>query len=231
MGTAQQHPETIPSGLSSSDNDNTQDDVPSALHPDPYVVRSTFSNLEEAGDTMQLQKGYPTENYPNRRTEEERISYLGISHIILNKLLMLYCPESWQLALLILLETPIVDHSPVRALHLYRVFFSVPYLTSSPLGPLAVRDFARNVELLPKSKEDCQLDAVFREATNHDSFDRDIDELDVRGDSHIRLKFNHDPGRYRRTTRDFDSDETSFAFHKPACSKRIQRRQGCGSWE
>jgi hypothetical protein len=46
-----------------------------------------------------------------------------------------------------------------------------------------IRDFARNIELLRKSKEDCQLDMILREASNQiidNSFDRDIDELDVR---------------------------------------------------
>ena len=45
-----------------------------------------------------------------------------------------------------------------------------------------MRDFARIIELLRKSKEDCKLDAVLREAAAQmadDSFDRDVDELDV----------------------------------------------------
>src|ERR1700735_5672644 len=50
-----------------------------------------------------------------------------------------------------------------------------------PTLPPHIRDFARNIELLRKSKEDCKLDAVLRDAAGqpYDSFDRDVDELDV----------------------------------------------------
>ena len=51
-----------------------------------------------------------------------------------------------------------------------------------PTLPPHIRDFARNIELLRKSKEDCKLDAVLRDAAGQmadDSFDRDVDELDV----------------------------------------------------
>jgi len=44
------------------------------------------------------------------------------------------------------------------------------------------RDFARNIELPRKSKEDCPADAKLREQSNQavdDSFDRDVDELDL----------------------------------------------------
>ena len=43
------------------------------------------------------------------------------------------------------------------------------------------RHFARNIELLRKSKEDCHVDAKLRESANRaadDSFDRDVDELE-----------------------------------------------------
>ena len=52
-----------------------------------------------------------------------------------------------------------------------------------PTLPAHLRDFARNVELLRKSREDCQLDAKLRSTLNQvaDDFDRDVDELDQTG--------------------------------------------------
>jgi hypothetical protein len=50
-----------------------------------------------------------------------------------------------------------------------------------PILPPHIRDFARNVELLRKSKENYKLDTVLREAAGQmadNSFDRDVDELD-----------------------------------------------------
>jgi hypothetical protein len=42
-----------------------------------------------------------------------------------------------------------------------------------------IRDFARNIDLLRKSKEDCRIDAALREKTNsQDFFDQDINDVD-----------------------------------------------------
>jgi hypothetical protein len=42
-----------------------------------------------------------------------------------------------------------------------------------------IRDFARNIELLRKSKEDCRIDAALREKTNsQDFFDQDVNDAD-----------------------------------------------------
>ena len=75
-----------------------------------------------------------------------------------------------------------------------------------PSLPPHRQEFAKNVELLRKSKEDCQLDAILRkEADGIDgdgSFDRDIDELDLA---------------------DFDSDdEDETCFENPATNVNVE---------
>ena len=85
-------------------------------------------------------------------------------------LLGLFVP--WEdLALLFLRHATLPNHST-------RVWAAV-----EPTLPAHLRDFARNVELLRKSKEDCQLDAKLRSSVNQvaDDFDRNVDELDQTG--------------------------------------------------
>ena len=52
--------------------------------------------------------------------------------------------------------------------------------TASPTLSPHVRDFARNIELLRKSKEDCRIDAALREKANaQDFFDQEVDDVDI----------------------------------------------------
>jgi PIF1-like helicase len=49
-----------------------------------------------------------------------------------------------------------------------------------PTLPPHVRDFARNIELLRKSNEDCRIDAALREKANaQDFFDQEVDDVDI----------------------------------------------------
>ena len=78
-----------------------------------------------------------------------------------------------------------------------------------PTLPPHIRDFARNIELLRKSKEDCKLDAVLREAAAQmadDSFDRDVDELDVQD-----LDLEDEDGAVRND--DIDIETLIAAYH------------------
>lgn len=83
------------------------------------------------------------------------------------------------------------------------------------------QDFASNIELLRKSKEDCTADVKLRESANraaHDSFDRDVDELEP-----VDFYFDaaEDTESFRLQDESFNAETLIAAYH--SISKAWQR--------
>ena len=82
-----------------------------------------------------------------------------------------------------------------------------------------LQNFARNIELLRKSKEDCQLDAKLRGSDGaDDSFDLDIDQLD---DANMDFR---DEEVFQSTDDTLDAETLITAYHSIA--RKLETREG-----